>query len=155
MKLPRTLIEAAATEVLPGCSYIHGEAAFANVKLDEMSADARIAYLDDRMPFRFTTNKFRIITGTTFTCMVMLLIPSKLDDAPEVREPRTAEMVDASARFLVALGSQPNVTAVAMGRPAEVVFNEFDLNADGVALYLDITLRGGLNLCLPPNQPQA
>jgi hypothetical protein len=155
MKLPRTLIEAAAKAVLPTCSYVHGETAFANIKLDEMTPDARIAYLDDRMPFRFTTNKYRVITGTTFTCMVMLLIPSKLDDTPDVREPRTAEMVDASARFMVALGSQPDILAVAMGRPAEVVFNEFDLNADGVALYLDITLRGGLNLCLPPNQPQA
>ncbi|MGI4863706.1 MAG: hypothetical protein ACRYFZ_07250 [Janthinobacterium lividum] len=155
MKLPHAIIEAAASEVLPGCRYLHGEQAQANVDLDKMTPDDRIVYLDDKMPFRFAVNKYRVVSGAVYSCLLMLLVPSKLDDAPEVREPRVAEMVDASARLMAAIGRHPDISAVAMARPAEVMFNQFDLNADGVTLYLDITRRGGLNYCLPPDQSQA
>jgi hypothetical protein len=85
----------------------------------------------------------------------MLLVPSKLADTADVREPRVALMVDAAARLMAAIGRHPDISAVTMGRPGDTEFNQFDLNADGVTLYLDITRRGGLNICLPPSQSQA
>lgn len=154
MKLPHALIQAAANAVLPGCFYYHGEAELANVQLDKTTAADRIVYLDDKMPFRFVTNKYGIITGTTYSCLLMLLVPSKLADSSEVREPRVAEMVDAAARLVQQLSTSPDVASVKLSRPADVLFNQFDRNADGVALYFDLTPRGGLNVCLPASQPQ-
>jgi hypothetical protein len=155
MKLPHALIKAAADAVLPGCFYYHGEAELANVKLDETTDADRIVYLDDKMPFRFVTTKFGNITGTAYSCLLMLLAPSKLADSSEVREPRVAEMVDAAARLVQALSVHPDVASVKLSRPADVLFNQFDRNADGVALYFDLTPRGGLNVCLPLSQSQA
>ena len=154
MKLPHALIQAAANAVLPGCFYYHGEAELANVKLDKTTADMRIVYLDDKMPFRFVTTKFGAITGTAYSCLVMLLVPSNLADSSEVREPRVAEMVDAAARLVHALSESPDVASIKLSRPADVLFNQFDRNADGVAIYFDLTPRGGLNVCLPASQPQ-
>jgi len=155
MKLPHAIIKAAAQEVLPGCMYLHGEAEQANIDLDKMSPDDCIVYLDDKMPFRFSTNKYRVVNGTVYSCLLMLLVPSKLADHADVREPRVALMVDAAARLMAAIGRHPDISAVAMARPADTMLNQFDLNADGVTLYLDITRRGGLNICLPPDQSQA
>jgi hypothetical protein len=151
MKLPHALIKAAADTVLPGCFYYHGEAELANVKLDKTTATDRIVYLDDKMPFRFVRNKYGVITGTTYSCLVILLVPSKLADSSEVRQPRVEAMVDAGARFIAALSK---LAKVEMPRPFDTLFNQFDRNADGAAFYLDITPPGGLNLCLPLSQPQ-
>ena len=155
MKLPHALIQAAAEVVLPGCFYYHGEAELANVELDKTTAEMRIVYLDDKMPFRFITNKYGVLTGTAYSCLLMLLVPSKLADSSEMREPRVAEMVDAAARLVQALSTSPDVASVKLVRPADVLFNQFDRNADGVALYFDLTPRGGLNICLPADQSQA
>ncbi|MDJ0367394.1 hypothetical protein QMK33_19775 [Hymenobacter sp. H14-R3] len=154
MNLPHALIQAAASYVLPGCFYYHGEAELANIKLDQTTAADRIVYLDDKMPFRFVTTKYGQLTGTTYSCLLMLLVPSKLADTSAVREPRVAAMVDAAARMVQALSVHPDVASVKLTRPADVLFNQFDRNADGVALYFDLTPRGGLNVCLPPNQSQ-
>jgi hypothetical protein len=154
MKLPHALIQACAEQVLPGCFYYHGEQELANVKLDETTADMRIVYLDDKMPFRFEVNKYGVLTGTTYSCLLLLLVPSKLTDSAEVRTPRVAAMVDAAARLVAALGKHPDVATVKLTRPNDVLFNQFDRNADGVGLYLDLTPRGGLNICLPASQPQ-
>jgi hypothetical protein len=155
MKLPHAILQASAEAVLPGCFYYHGEAELANIKLDQTTADMRIVYLDDKMPFRFVTNKYGVLTGTTYSCLLLLLIPSKLADSAEVRQPRVAEMVDAAARLVAALAKHPDVASVKLSRPNDVLFNQFDRNADGVGLYLDLTPRGGLNLCLPADQSQA
>lgn len=154
MNLPHAILEACATAVLPGCFYCHGEQEVANIKLDETTADDRIVYLDDKMPFRFNVSKYGQLTGATYSCLVLLLVPSQLADSAEVRQPRVAAMVDAAARLVQALSKHPDVAAVVLTRPADVLFNEFDRNADGVGLYLDLTPRGGLNVCLPPSQPQ-
>jgi hypothetical protein len=154
MKLPHAILQACAEQVLPSCFYYHGEAELANVQLDKTTADMRIVYLDDKMPFRFNVNKYQVMTGTTYSCLLMLLIPSKLEDTSAVREPRVAEMVDAAARLVAALGKHPDVASVKLVRPADVLFNQFDRNADGVGLYLDLTPKGGLNVCLPADQPQ-
>ena len=106
------------------------------------------------MPFRFVTNKYQVITGTAYSCLMMLLVPSKLADSSEVREPRVAAMVDAAARFIAALSKHPDVASVKLVRPADVLFNQFDRCADGVAIYFDLTPRGGLNVCLPADQSQ-
>lgn len=155
MKLPHALIQAAAEAVLPGCFYYHGEQELANIKIDETTPDMRIVYLDDKMPFRFVTNKYGVLTGTTYSCLLLLLVPSKLDDSAEVRTPRVAEMVDAAARLVAELLKSPDVASVKLTRPSDVLFNQFDRNADGVGLYLDLTPRGGLNICLPADQSQA
>jgi hypothetical protein len=155
MKLPHDILKAAAESVLPGCFYYHGEQELANIELDKTTPDMRIVYLDDKMPFRFVLNKYRIMTGTAYSCLVLLLIPSKVSDSAEVRQPRVAEMVDAAARLVAALGKHPDVASVAITRPADVLFNQFDRNADGVGLYFDLTPKGGLNLCLPADQSQA
>jgi len=154
MKLPHAILEACAAQVLPGCFYRHGEQELANIELDKTTAADRIVYLDDKMPFRFNVNKYQILTGATYSCLLLLLIPSKLTDLAEVRQPRVAEMVDAAARLVAALGKHPDVASVRLVRPADVLFNQFDRNADGVGLYLDLTPKGGLNLCLPPDQSQ-
>jgi hypothetical protein len=155
MKLPHDILKAAAEAVLPGCFYYHGEAELANIELDKTTPDMRIVYLDDKMPFRFLTNKFNVLTGTAYSCLVLLLVPSKLDDSAAVRQPRVAEMVDAAARLVASLSKHPDVASVKLTRPADVLFNQFDRNADGVGLYFDLTPRGGLNLCLPADQSQA
>jgi hypothetical protein len=155
MKLPHEILKAAAESVLPGCFYCHGEQELANIELDKTTADMRIVYLDDKMPFRFLTNKFNVLTGTAYSCLVLLLIPSKLSDSAAVRQPRVAEMVDAAARLVASLSKHPDVASVKLTRPADVLFNQFDRNADGVGLYFDLTPRGGLNLCLPTDQSQA
>jgi hypothetical protein len=155
MKLPHDILRAAAEAVLPGCFYYHGEQELANIQLDKTTPDMRIVYLDDKMPFRFLTNKFNVLTGTAYSCLVLLLIPSKLSDTAEVRQPRVAEMVDAAARLVASLSKHPDVASVKLTRPADVLFNQFDRNADGVGLYFDLTPRGGLNLCLPADQSQA
>jgi hypothetical protein len=154
MKLPHAILQACAEQVLPGCFYYHGEAELANIELDKTTPEMRIVYLDDKMPFRFNVNKYQVMTGTTYSCLLMLLVPSKLTDTSDVREPRVAEMVDAAARFVAALGKHPDVASVKLSRPADVLFNQFDRNADGVALYFDLTPTGGLNVCLPADQPQ-
>jgi hypothetical protein len=155
MKLPHAILQACAEQVLPSCFYYHGEQELANIKLDKTTADMRIVYLDDKMPFRFVTNKYGVLTGTTYSCLLLLLVPSKLTDTAEVRQPRVAEMVDAAARLVAALGKHPDVLSVKLTRPADVLFNQFDRNADGVGLYLDLTPKGGLNLCLPAEISQA
>jgi len=155
MKLPHDLIQAASQAVLPGCFYYHGEQELANVKLDQTNADMRIVYLDDKMPFRFNVNKYSVLTSTTYSCLLLLLVPSKLADSAEVRTPRVAEMVDAAARLVAELAKHPDVLSVRMTRPNDVLFNQFDRNADGVGLYLDLTPRGCLNVCLPADQSQA
>lgn len=155
MKLPHDILQACANAVLPGCFYYHGEQELANVELDKTTAADRIVYLDDKMPFRFVTNKFGILTGTTYSCLLLLLVPSKLADSSDVRQPRVALMVDAAARLVQALSTHPDVASVKLVRPADVLFNQFDRNADGVGLYLDLTPRGGLNVCLPLSQSQA
>jgi hypothetical protein len=155
MKLPHDILKAAAESVLPGCFFYHGEGEQANIVLDGTKPDQRIVYLDDKMPFLFVTNKYGVLTGTTYSCLLMLLISSKLGDTSPVRQPRVAEMVDASARLLAELAKHPDVAAVKMIRPADIMFNQFDLNADGVTMYLNVTPRGGLNLCLPADQSQA
>lgn len=154
MKLPHPILEACATAVLPGCFYCHGEQEVANIQLDQTTDADRIVYLDDKMPFRFNTTKYGQLTGATYSCLVLLLVPSKLADSSEVRQPRVAAMVDAAARLVQALSTHPDVAEVKLTRPADVLFNQFDRNADGVGLYLDLTPRGGLNVCLPLNQPQ-
>jgi hypothetical protein len=154
MKLPHAILQACAEQVLPGCFYYHGEQELANIKLDQTTADMRIVYLDDKMPFRFNVNKYQVMTGTTYSCLLLLLIPSRLSDSAEVRQPRVAEMVDAAARLVAALHKHPDVAAVKLIRPNDVLFNQFDRNADGVGLYLDLTPKGGLNLCLAADQPQ-
>lgn len=154
MKLPHTILQACAEQVLPGCFYYHGEQELANIELDKTTPAMRIVYLDDKMPFRFNVNKYHVMTGTTYSCLLLLLVPSKLTDSAEVRTPRVAEMVDAAARLVAALGQHPDVAAVKLVRPADVLFNQFDRNADGVGLYLDLTPKGGLNICLPADQPQ-
>ncbi len=154
MKLPHDILKAAAEAVLPGCFYYHGEQELANIQLDKTTPDMRIVYLDDKMPFRFVLNKFNVMTGTAYSCLVLLLIPSKVSDSAEVRQPRVAEMVDAAARLVNALMTHPDVASVKLSRPADVLFNQFDRNADGVGLYFDLTPRGGLNLCLPADQSQ-
>lgn len=154
MKLPHAILEACATQVLPGCFYRHGEQELANIDLDKTKDTDRIVYLDDKMPFRFNTTKYGQLTGATYSCLVLLLIPSKLADSAEVRQPRVEVMVDAAARLLRALGQHEDVAEVKLTRPADVLFNQFDRNADGVGLYLDLTPRGGLNVCLPLNQAQ-
>jgi hypothetical protein len=156
MKLPHDILKAAAEAVLPGCFYYHGEAEQANIKLDETAVTDRIVYLDDKMPYRFVVNKYEAITGTTYSCLLMLLVPSALTDTPEVRRPRIELMVDASARLLAAIGSNQGVQGVRQVRPAEITsIGPFDRPLDGVTLFLDITLRGGLNVCLPADQSQA
>jgi hypothetical protein len=155
MKLPHDILKAAAEAVLPGCFYYHGEQELANIELDKTTPDMRIVYLDDKMPFRFVLNKFNVMTGTAYSCLVLLLVPSKLNDTAAVRQPRVAEMVDAAARLVNALMTHPDVASVKLIRPADVLFNQFDRNADGVGLYFDLTPRGGLNLCLPADQSQA
>lgn len=154
MKLPHAILQACAAAVLPGCCYYHGEAELANVQLDKTTADDRIVYLDDKMPFQFVTTRFGQLTGTRFSCLLMLLVPAKLADRSAVRQPRIAAMLDAAARLVQALSTHPDVAEVKLTRPADVLFNQFDRNADGVALYLDLTPRGGLNVCLPPSQAQ-
>jgi hypothetical protein len=154
MKLPHDLIKAAAEAVLPGCFYRHGEQELANIQLDKTTPADRIVYLDDKMPFRFNVNKYQQLTGTTYSCLLLLLVPSKLPDSAEVRQPRVAAMVDAAARLVAALGKHPDVASVKLVRPADVLFNQFDRNADGVGLYLDLTPKGGLNLCLPADISQ-
>jgi hypothetical protein len=155
MKLPHAILQACANAVLPGCFYYHGEQELANIELDKTTAAMRIVYLDDKMPFRFNVNKFQVLTGTTYSCLVLLLIPSKVSDSAEVRQPRVAEMVDAAARLVASLVKHPDVLSVKLTRPADVLFNQFDRNADGVGLYLDLTPKGGLNLCLPAEISQA
>lgn len=154
MKLPHDILRACADQVLPGCFYYHGMQELANVKIDDTSDTDRIVYLDDKMPFRFNVNKFQMLTGTTYSCLLLLLVPSKLDDTSEVRQPRVALMVDAAARMVQALSVHPDVASVKLVRPADTLFNQFDRNADGVGLYLDLTPRGGLNICLPLSQSQ-
>jgi hypothetical protein len=154
MKLPHAILQACAEQVLPACFFYHGEQELANIELDKTTAAMRIVYLDDKMPFRFNVNKYQQMTGTTYSCLVLLLIPSKVADSAEVRQPRVAEMVDAAARLVAALSKHPDVAAVKLVRPADVLFNQFDRNADGVGLYLDLTPKGGLNICLPADQPQ-
>jgi hypothetical protein len=154
MKLPHDIIAACASQVLPGCFYRHGEQELANIQLDKTTANDRIVYLDDKMPFRFVTNKYGVLTGTTYSCLLLLLIPSKLADTAEVRQPRVQTMVDAAAQLVAALAKHTDVASVKLVRPADVLFNQFDRNADGVGLYLDLTPRGGLNICLPLSQPQ-
>lgn len=154
MKLPHAILEACANQVLPGCFYRHGEQEVANIDLDKTTDADRIVYLDDKMPFRFNTTRFGQITGTTYSCLVLLLVPSKLADSSAVRKPRVAAMVDAAARLVQALSTHPDVAYVKLTRPADVLFNQFDRNADGVGLYLDLTPRGGLNVCLPLSQSQ-
>jgi hypothetical protein len=149
MKLPHDIIEACANQVLPGCFYRHGEQELANIQLDKTTAADRIVYLDDKMPFRFNVNKYQQLMGTTYSCLLLLLVPSKLADTADVRQPRVQAMVDAAARLVAALGQHPDVASVKLVRPADVLFNQFDRNADGVGLYLDLTPRGGLNICLP------
>lgn len=156
MKLPHAILQACAEQVLPGCFYYHGEAEQANIKLDETVVTDRIVYLDDKMPYRFVVNRYQAITGVTYSCLLMLLVPSALTDTPEVRRPRIADMVDASARFLATLGLSQDVQAVKQVRPAEITsIGPFDRPLDGVTLFLELTLRGGLNVCLPPDQSQA
>jgi hypothetical protein len=155
MKLPHDILKAAAEAVLPGCFFYQGEQELANIELDKTTPEMRIVYLDDKMPFRFLTNKFNVLTGTAYSCLVLLLISSKLSDSAAVRQPRVAEMVDAAARLVASLSKHPNVASVKLTRPADVLFNQFDRNADGVGLYFDLTPRGGLNLCLPADQSQA
>ncbi|UOR06251.1 hypothetical protein MUN82_03945 [Hymenobacter aerilatus] len=154
MNLPHALIQAAASQVLPGCFWLHGEQELANIKLDETSSTDRIVFLDDKMPFRFNVNKYKQITGLTCSCLIMLLVPSDLNDTPEQRLPRSAAMVDASARFLADLGMR--VQNIKQVRPAEIMaIGPFDRPVDGVTLFLDITLKGTVNVCLPLDQPQA
>lgn len=155
MNLPHAILQACAEQVLPGCFYRHGEQELANIQLDQTTDADRIVYLDDKMPFRFNVNKFQVLTGTTYSCLVLLLVPSKLADSAEVRTPRVAAMVDAAARLVQALWKHPDVASVKLTRPADILFNQFDRNADGVGLYLDLTPRGGLNVCLPLSQSQA
>jgi len=155
MKLPHDILKACADQVLPGCFYSHGEQELANIELEKTTAADRIVYLDDKMPFRFVTNKYGALTGTTYSCLLLLLVPSKLADTADVRQPRVALMVDAAARLVQALSTHPDVASVRLVRPADVLFNQFDRNADGVGLYLDLTPRGGLNVCLPLSQSQA
>jgi hypothetical protein len=95
------------------------------------------------MSFRFNVNKYQVMTGTTYSCLLMLLVSSKLTDSAEVRKPRVAEMIDAAALLVGALGKHPDVASVKLVRPADVLFNQFDL-----------TPKGGLNVCLPLDQPQ-
>jgi len=153
MNLPHTLLQAAATAVLPGLTWLHGEQAFANIQLDQTSSADRIVFLDDKMPYQFVVNKFGQLTGVRYSCLLMLLVPSDLNDTPEARLPRVSAMVEASARLLAALAGQ--VQAVRQVRPAEVVnVGPFDRPVDGVVLYLDITLKGSVNVCLPLEQPQ-
>jgi hypothetical protein len=154
MKLPHDILKACADQVLPGCFYSHGEQELANIELDKTKPTDRIVYLDDKMPFRFVTNKFGVLTGTTYSCLLLLLVPSKLNDTADVRQPRVELMIDAAARFVHALSTHPDVKEVKFIRPNDVLFNQFDRNADGVGLYLDLTPRGGLNVCLPLSQPQ-
>jgi hypothetical protein len=155
MKLPHDILKAAAETVLPGCFYYHGEQELANIELDKTKPTDRIVYLDDKMPFRFVTNKYGVLTGTAYSCLVLLLIPSKVSDTATVRQPRVSEMVDAAARLVNALMTHPDVASIKLIRPADTLFNQFDRNADGVGLYFDLTPKGGLNLCLPADQSQA
>jgi hypothetical protein len=155
MKLPHALIQAAAEAVLPGCFYRHGEQELANIDIDKTTASDRIVYLDDKMPFRFLTNKYGMLTGTTYSCFILLLVPSKLTDTATVRQPRVEAMMDAAARLMSVLSQRGDVASLKQTRPNEVLFNQFDRNADGVGLYLDLTPRGGLNICLPADQSQA
>lgn len=154
MQLPHAILQACAEAVLPGCFYRHGEQELANIHLDETTDADRIVYLDDKMPFRFNVSKYGQLTGTTYSCLVLLLVPSDVADTSEVRTPRVAEMVDAAARLVQALSVHPDVASVKLNRPHDVLFNQFDRNADGVGLYLDLTPKGGLNVCLPLSQPQ-
>jgi hypothetical protein len=154
MKLPHDILKAAAEAVLPGCFYYHGEQELANIKLDKTTPDMRIVYLDDKMPFRFVLNKHDVLTGTAYSCLLLLLVPSKLTDSAEVRQPRVAEMVDAAARLVYVLSTDSRVASVKLIRPADTLFNQFDRNADGVGLYFDLTPKGGLTLCLPADQSQ-
>ena len=155
MNLPHALIQAAANQVLPGCFWLHGEQELANVKLDETSSTDRIVFLDDKMPYQFVVNKFQQLTGVRYSCLLMLLVPSDLNDTPEQRLPRTSEMVDVSARLLAALGKNPQVQAIKQVRPAEItLLGQFDRTVDGVTLFLDITLKGTVNVCLPLEQSQ-
>ena len=154
MKLPHAILEACANQVLPGCFYSHGEQELANIELDKTKPTDRILYLDDKMPFRFERTKYGQLTGATYSLLVLLLVPSKVADSADVRQPRVAAMVDAAARLVHALGQHSDVAEVKLTRPADVLFNQFDRNADGVGLYLDLTPRGGLNVCLPASQPQ-
>jgi len=154
MKLPHDTVKACAEALLPGCHYVHGESDFGNIKLDGTMAGQRVVYLDDKMPLRFVTTKYGQITGATYSCLLMLLVPTKLGDTPDHRQPIVEEMVNASAHMLAALGKDSRVKEVKMLRPADIVFNEFDLNADGVALYLDITMNGALNPCPPPSHSE-
>jgi len=153
MNLPHALIQAAATAVLPGCFWLHGEQELANIQLDDTSSTDRIVFLDDKMPYQFVINKFQQLTGVRYSCLLMLLVPSDLNDLPAVRLPRVAAMVDVSARLIAALA--PQVQAVRQVRPAEVVnIGPFDRPVDGVVLYLEVTLKGSVNMCLPLDQSQ-
>lgn len=154
MKLPHAILQACAKQVLPGCFYYHGEQELANIELDKTTPTDRIVYVDDKMPFRFNVNKYQVLTGTTYSCLLMLLVPAKLADSAEVRTPRVAAMVDAAARLVAALAKHEDVASVKLIRPNDILFNQFDRNADGVGLYLDLTPKGGLNVCLPADQPQ-
>ena len=155
MKLPHDILQSCAEQVLPGCFYRHGEQELANIELDKTKPTDRIVYLDDKMPFRFNVNKYGQLTGTTYSCLLMLLVPSKLADSSEVRQPRVEAMVDAAARLVEALSKHADVKEIKLTRPGDTLFNQFDSNADGVAIYFDLTPRGGLNVCLPLNQSQA
>lgn len=154
MKLPHTILATCAEQVLPGCFYRHGEQELANIDLDQTTDTNRIVYLDDKMPFRFNVSRYGQLQGATYSCLVLLLVPSKLTDSAEVRQPRVAAMVDAAARLVHALAQHDEVAEVKLTRPADILFNQFDRNADGVGLYLDLTPKGGLDVCLPLSQSQ-
>lgn len=156
MNLPHTILSDAAQAVLPGSAWIFGERELANVEIDKISSADRIVYLDDfRTPYQFVTNRYQQVTGVRYSCLLMLLVPSDMDDTPAQRLPRVGLMVDASARLLAALAEDDRVQAVKQVRPAETLnIGPFDRPVDGVVLFLDLTPAGGLDVCLPAEQPQ-
>jgi hypothetical protein len=152
MKPPQDIIRTCAEQVLPGCFFVHGEVEAANRDADKATPTDRVVWLDDIIPFRPVVNKYGQLTHATYTCLLMLLIPSKLSDNPMQRQPRVNAMIDAAFRLVAALKGSPDVQDAVYLR-GNTIFNQFDLNADGVLLVVEITPAETFDACAPLNLP--
>jgi len=148
MITPEPILRACANQVMPGCFFVHGEVEAANRDADNATENDRVVWLDDIIPYRPVLNKFGVIDYATYTCLLMLLIPSDVADSPAQRQPRVDYMIEASFRLLSALKAHPQVREATYIR-GNTVFNQFDLNADGVLLVVDITPAEGFDYCAP------
>ena len=132
---PLDFLEGLAAQVLPGCRYRFGPDEEQNIDAEKVLGTQDIFYVDDYVPIKMNVTGGGVLV-MSYTVSILLLAISKPTDPAPTRWPRVVRMIQAGGALLLAMRAVEGVKAELLnGQP---LYNQFDRNADGVALTFEI-----------------